>query len=165
MSRSGDSVRDLACSFFYLGHAPVASGTFGSLGAFVLCLLIPGSLLVPGSFHFGLTASALALFFFLVGVPLGTWAEAHYGTKDPKPFVLDEVMGFFVCVARPDAAYPDGRELIAGFLLFRLFDILKPIPARQFERLSKGWGIMLDDVVAGLYAWVVLWVLRTAFGW
>ena len=148
--------REILVTFFYLGYAPIASGTFGTLGALALCLLI------PRHWPFGITAAVLALFFLVIGVLCGPWAEQRFGRKDPKPFVLDEVMGFFVCVARP-GPYPSWKELTAAFLLSRFFDVIKPPPARQIERWPKGWGIMGDDFIASVYAWLMLWVLRDYF--
>jgi len=149
--------REILVTFFYLGHAPVASGTFGTLGALGLCLLI------PRHWHFGLTSAVLALVFLVAGVLCGDWAERRFGGKDPKEFVLDEVMGFFVCVARPGSVFPSMKELIIAFVLSRFFDVIKPPPARQVERWPKGWGIMGDDFVSAVYAWLMLWVLRDYF--
>jgi phosphatidylglycerophosphatase A len=85
---------------------------------------------------------------------LGVWAagegEKFFGRVDPAPVVIDEVVGQFIpFLWRPHASW---KLLIAGFILFRAFDIVKPFPARRAERARSGWGIMLDDVVAGVYA-------------
>ncbi|MFO0983794.1 MAG: phosphatidylglycerophosphatase A [Planctomycetota bacterium] len=149
--------REILVTFCYCGYAPVASGTAGTLGAVALCLLI------PRGWHFGLTALVLAAVFLLIGVALGGWAERRFRAKDPKPFVLDEVMGFFVCVARTDGAFPSWQQLGIAFLLSRFFDILKPFPARRLEKLEGGLGIMGDDFVAAVYAWMALSVLRDHF--
>lgn len=148
-------LRELLATFFFLGYSPWASGTVGSLGALLLAwLLLP----VPAMLNLGILSSygvlsgVLALLFLALGVPLGHWAEKRYGRKDPGPFVLDEVAGFFVPFCFFLHERPAWDEMLAAFFLFRLFDVVKPPPARRLERLRGGWGIMLDDVVAGLYA-------------
>jgi phosphatidylglycerophosphatase A len=93
-------------------------------------------------------AGAAALFF------LGVWAageaEKFFQRKDPGQVVIDEVVGqMLTFLARPDASW---KWLLAGFFLFRVFDVVKPFPARQIEKTAGGWGIMLDDVIAGLYS-------------
>jgi phosphatidylglycerophosphatase A len=135
------------------GRAPVAPGTFGSAVAALLLALIPFSR--PG----------LALFFVAVTVG-GTWAahraERLLGEKDPGAIVIDEVAGMTLAVL-PFPLTP--AVLGVGFLLFRLFDIVKPFPARASQRLPGGAGVMLDDLVAGLYALGVLALLRAAMRW
>jgi phosphatidylglycerophosphatase A len=103
-----------------------------------------------------LAASSLALF------ALGVWAagkaEVFFGRTDPGQVVVDEVVGqMLTFLLLPDATW---KWRVGGFLLFRAFDIVKPFPARQAERIPRGWGIMLDDVVAGVYGLAVLAVLR-----
>lgn len=149
--------REILVTFFYCGYSPVASGTAGTVGALGLCLLI------PRTWHFGLVAAVIVGATLIVGTALGAWAEKRFQAKDPKPFVLDEVMGFFVCLARTSAEFPSWKQLGIGFLLSRFFDILKPFPARRIERLPGGWGIMGDDFVAALWAWMMLYVLRDQF--
>lgn len=98
---------------------------------------------------------------FAVGVWAAGCAEESLGSKDPGPVVIDEVVGqVMTFLARPDARW---KWLIVGFFLFRLFDVIKPAPARQAERLPGGWGIMLDDVVAGGYSLVFLSLLGFVF--
>lgn len=102
-----------------------------------------------------LALSALTVFV------LGIWAAGHsekfFARVDPGPVVIDEVVGQMITFfARPDARW---RWLILGFLLFRIFDVVKPFPARRAERLPRGWGIMLDDVVAGTYSFGALTLL------
>jgi len=96
-------------------------------------------------------------------VLLGPWAERSFGRKDPQVFVLDEAIGYWIAVA-PFVDSPRAATVMAGFLLFRCFDILKPWPARRLERLPAGWGVILDDVAAGLYALIGLACAR-ALGW
>lgn len=144
-----DRLKEIISTFFYLGYAPVASGTFGSAGAMVLAWLLCFVLLeIP----YAAIAAVMIVFFFVIGVPLGHWAEIRYKKKDPGPFVIDEVMGYFVPLLFFVDQRPAWDELVAAFFLFRLFDVVKPFPARRLEKLPGGWGIMLDDLFAGLYA-------------
>jgi phosphatidylglycerophosphatase A len=122
-----------------IGYIPIAPGTWGSaLGVGVALLLALSPLAVHG---LGLIV--------LCGV--GMWAagvaEKLLGRKDASPIVIDEIVGMLVTYfALPMTILP----LVTGFVLFRLFDIIKPLP--QLERLPGGWGIMLDDLLAGLLA-------------
>jgi phosphatidylglycerophosphatase A len=95
----------------------------------------------------------------LVGIPAGTIIARELGRKDPGEVVIDEVAGQLIplCIAAPTWKY-----LLAAFILFRGFDIVKPPPLRQLERLPGGAGIMLDDVAAGIYALLVLLLLHFA---
>ena len=137
------------------GYFPIAPGTAGSLvgvavvaGLGLLPLHRPAAIAV-------LAASSMALF------ALGVWAageaEEFFGRADPSQVVVDEVVGqMLTFLLLPHAPW---KWLVGGFLLFRAFDIVKPFPARQAERIPRGWGIMLDDVVAGLYSLAVLAVI------
>ena len=137
------------------GYFPVASGTAGSLVGLAVVVGL-GRLPLRGAASIGvLAATSLALF------ALGVWAagaaEAYFGRTDPGQVVMDEVVGqMLTFLLIPHATW---RYLVGGFLLFRAFDILKPFPARQAERIPRGWGIMLDDVVAGAYGLAVLAVI------
>jgi phosphatidylglycerophosphatase A len=94
---------------------------------------------------------------FAVGVWSAGKAEKVFGRADPRQVVIDEVAGQIITfVATPRITW---IGLIAGFILFRAFDVVKPFPARRAERIPGGWGIMLDDVVAGLYSLIVLVIL------
>jgi phosphatidylglycerophosphatase A len=101
----------------------------------------------------------------VVVTALGVWAageaERALGAKDPGAIVVDEVAGMTLSVL---ALPPTPGLLLAGFLLFRLFDVLKPFPANVAQRLPGGLGVMIDDVIAGLYALVLLVVARRV-GW
>jgi phosphatidylglycerophosphatase A len=110
--------------------------------------------------------SPLPLLGFLVVVTLvGTWAageaERALGSKDPGAIVVDEVAGMTLSIA---AVAPTPAAIVAGFVLFRAFDIVKPFPANAAQRLPGGLGIMLDDLIAGLYALVLL-ILAGRAGW
>ncbi len=135
------------------GYFPKGPGTAGSLAAAVLAWL----LVVLA----GWPAPALAILAAILTLP-AVWASERAGRywqeKDPQRVVVDEVVGQWLALA----AVPDSRwkYWIAGFVAFRLFDIWKPFPVRNAERLPGGWGIVADDLVAGLYGAVVLLLLR-----
>jgi phosphatidylglycerophosphatase A len=136
-------------TFFGAGYSPVAPGTAGSLAAIPLVLLI--RIASP-------MWAELAIIAVLFGA--GGWsaaaAERLLACEDPGPVVIDEVVGMLVTMVAVPLSWP---SLVAGFLAFRVMDIVKPYPARRLERLGGGLGIMADDVAAGVYANVVLQVL------
>ncbi|GAB4386274.1 MAG: phosphatidylglycerophosphatase A [Phycisphaerales bacterium] len=150
---------------FGLGYRQPASGTWGSLpsvalaGAMLACGAGPGSMPL---IYFGVLGVVMVAF-TLVCVLRGDEAEARWGV-DPGQVVADETAG--QCLALmfiPASAQADPRAavflLLAAFVLFRFFDIIKLEPARSLQRVPGGWGIALDDWAAGLYAGVVVWVL------
>ncbi|HSW49333.1 MAG TPA: phosphatidylglycerophosphatase A [Bryobacteraceae bacterium] len=142
-------IADLIATCLGLGRAPVAPGTAGSLGAVAL-----GALLA----HFRGWEQADFALLAAVSLAPGIWA-AHVvsrasGEEDPSRIVVDEAIGQWVTLA--GAAAFNWKSLLAGFLLFRAFDIWKPPPVRQAERLAGGVGIVADDVAAGLYGALVL---------
>ena len=111
---------------------------------------------------------ALAIVLVL-GLGLAPWAERHWGGKDPREFVLDEVAGMWlVGLLCPHAFLSPGSSRLLGvalgFIAFRVFDVAKPWPIRRIERLPGGWGVMLDDLMAAVYAAVFLWGAR-GLGW
>jgi phosphatidylglycerophosphatase A len=135
------------------GYSPVAPGTAGSLVAAVGLWLIPFS-------SVGLWAALAAV------VVAGIWAshhvEAALGRKDPGVIVIDEVAGMMVAVLLLPRT---PGVLLCAFLLFRFFDIWKPFPAREAEALRGGFGVMVDDLIAGVYALVLIMGARMLFGW
>ena len=139
----------LISSFFFIGYSPYAPGTIGSLAGLGLYWVL--------SRHcsLGLYFLILALL-FIIGILIGKKAEEAFGKKDCRKFVLDEVCGMLIALAM----VPFGLfYIITGFILFRLFDILKPFPAKLAEKLPHGWGVMLDDVVAGIYTNLALQII------
>jgi phosphatidylglycerophosphatase A len=129
-------------TFFGLGFFPVAPGTLTSLAVVLLYRYLLHSLPLP----YSLLVLALLL---SLGVPASSAYSSELKKKDPGRIVIDEAAGqFLVFILVP----PDWTFLVIGFLLFRFFDILKPFPVRRLEALSGGWGIMADDVAAGLLA-------------
>jgi phosphatidylglycerophosphatase A len=128
-----------------LPRFPGTWGTTGAAGIFACALLVP----VPAEHLFWATAAA-ALAVSVVSVPLGTMAQKAFGSKDPRQFVLDEVAGFFVSLSF-QVHYSVGAGFVA-FLAFRALDIFKPWPIRRVESLRGGWGILMDDILAGVAA-------------
>lgn len=138
----------VSCCF--LGCSPFAPGTVGTLGGVAIAWALRGT---QWYLAWSLLAAALL---YLVGRSLGEWSEQYAGEKDPGIFVLDEVIGYLITVAW--CAGPSLLTLVAGFFVFRFFDVFKPGPARRMERIPGGDGILLDDVVAGLIGLVFVMV-------
>ena len=134
-----------------VGFAPIAPGTAGSVVGLVLFWMVRST----GSTWLEVT---VLLAVTMAGVAAAYAAEARYLRRDPGLVVIDEVAGMLVTLLAVPVGF--GGALV-GFFAFRLFDIVKPFPARQAERLPGGWGVMVDDLVAGLYAQgllrLVLW--------
>ncbi len=152
----------ISCAGF--GYAPVASGTFGTVGAMLLVMAL-WPIRNESWFHFGGAMVVFCVVSLAVGVALGGWAERFYGKKDPKPFVLDELLGYFAALFRTGEGFPGWKEMVVAFFVFRLFDVIKPPPGRQLEQLPRGWGIMLDDLAAGIYTWMFVSALRWYCAW
>lgn len=132
-------VRAIATGLF-TGYAPIAPGTAGSLLALAF-FLIPG-------FDQPVVLGSSALLIFALGV-FTSGQLSREGDRDPSVVVIDEVAGMWIAMLFLPATLP---VVGASFLLFRIFDIIKPFPARNLERLPGGWGIMMDDVAAAIYA-------------
>jgi len=133
------------------GWSPVAPGTVGTLGAIPLFWALR-QLPLPASL-----AATLAL--FLLAVPAATRAGVHWKVADASPIVIDEVAGYLVAMALVPWSWP---AALAGAAFFRLFDVMKPWPASAFDRWKSGFGVVLDDVVAGAFAWSALVVFQLA---
>jgi phosphatidylglycerophosphatase A len=143
-------------TFFGAGYGKPGPGTWGSVAA----------LLLWAAFAFTLHPSTLTLTLALtigivvataLGVPAATIVERESGITDPGFVVIDEVIGQWIALLGSPA---DWRHGLIALVLFRLLDITKPFPVRRFERLPGGWGIIFDDVAAGLYALGVASLLR-----
>ncbi len=150
-NRTGTSIARLVSTWFGSGYAPRAPGTAGSLAGLAAAILLR-EFAGFAWWHFLLLAAAL--------FPLSVWAATRtaraLGLKDPGLVVVDEVLGQWVALA---GAHPfNWKSYVAAFVLFRLFDIWKPPPVRQLETLSEGLGIVADDVMAGGYAALVLFL-------
>ncbi len=143
-------------TFFGAGLGKPGPGTWGSVAAVLLWAAwarfahpAPHALLIAL-----LAAIAVTI---VLGVPAATIVEREAGRTDPGFVVIDEVIGQWIALIWSPA---DWRHGLIALALFRLFDITKPFPVRRFERLPAGWGIVFDDVAAGLYALVVALLVR-----
>jgi len=141
----------------YLGYVPVAPGTFGSAAGLVVFAAVRWS----GSPALEL---AVIIFLFAVGVWSANAAERHFGGVDPAPVILDEVVGMLITLAFLPVNITGA---VVGFLLFRLFDVVKPWPANRLEAVHGGLGVMADDAMAGVYGNVAMRLLVVALpaGW
>jgi phosphatidylglycerophosphatase A len=142
-------------TWFGCGLSPAAPGTAGSLGALAAAWAVHAGFAPPTGFYCALAAALL-----LPSVWAAGEAARQLGIEDPGLVVIDEVLGQWVALA--GAAEFSLPQVAAAFVLFRLFDIFKPWPVRQAERLPGGWGIVADDVAAGACAAAALWLLRAA---
>ena len=154
----------LLATFFNVGNFPIAPGTLASLITTIVVFVF--------NYFFSpdpiVMISAIVLIFF-TGIIPARIAEEHYGKKDPHEIVIDEVPGQMISLlflpavlsTKSIAAY------IAGFFIFRFFDILKPTPVKQADRIEGGFGIMFDDVLAGLYSLgtihLLIYIYRSVF--
>ncbi len=138
----------LLATGFGSGWVPFAPGTAGTLvGVFICLLCLP----MPWILRLLFVLALLALSLYVAGQ-----AEKIYQKKDDQRIVIDEIIGLQITML-PVAI--NGLNLCAGFVLFRIFDILKPFPVRNLQELPGGWGIVADDVAAGIYAGAVMWLL------
>jgi phosphatidylglycerophosphatase A len=140
---------NLISTWFGCGRSPKAPGTVGSAAAIVLAIAI--------EYFFGNAPVGFAVLAALLFAP-AVWASGVSAraaqSKDPQFVVVDEVVGQWIALA--GAPSLNWKTYLLAFALFRLFDILKPPPVRQLERLPGGWGINADDAMAGVYAALVL---------
>jgi len=141
----------------YLGYVPVAPGTFGSAAGLVVFAAVRWS----GSPALEL---AVIILLFAVGVWSANAAERHFGGVDPAPVILDEVVGMLITLAFLPV---NVTGAVVGFLLFRLFDVVKPWPANRLEAVHGGLGVMADDAMAGVYGNVAMRLLVVVLpaGW
>jgi len=139
-------------SGFLTGYSPVASGTVGSIAALLIYL-------IPGFEQLFIIIPAIILF-LVYGIYLGDKFEAEYG-KDPAQCTIDEIVGTWISlIALPKTTW----IIVAAFLLWRILDIIKPAPARNLEKLKGGLGIMIDDVVSGIYTLIIMHLIVYLLG-
>jgi len=123
-----------------VGYVPIASGTFGSAAGLLVWAIVPST---------GVAQAVAIIGLFVAGSWSGNVAERHFGRSDPGQVVIDEVMGMLITLFLNPVGW---RGLVAAFLLFRIFDVVKPYPANRLERLHGGVGVMADDAMAAVYA-------------
>jgi phosphatidylglycerophosphatase A len=156
-------------TFFFIGHCEPGPGTWASIATVVIwwftiahrawwiAVGIRAISTVP------VITAAAALLVTLIGIPAATAVARAWKKKDPSQVVIDEVAGQLVtliaCPITASAGAAIWKPALTALILFRVFDILKPPPVRQLEALPEGTGIMLDDIGAGIYAWIVLHLL------
>ena len=141
-------MRKLIATFFGIGWIPGWAGTYASVVTAAMALAAHEL----GAPWWSLAAAAAVV--TVVGIAVGQRAHEDFASKDPRPFVLDEVSGMLIAAGAlwlPQSEVAWATAAIALFW-FRVTDVLKPPPARQLERLPRGWGIVLDDVAAGAMA-------------
>ncbi len=146
-------VKEFFFTGFYSGYCPVAPGTAGTFVAMVIYILeniFLGNILGNSIIYVNIV---IVLILIYPSIKLGDAAEVFFKDKDPQQVVLDEMMGYWIGILFIPFSFTGAA---AAFLLFRLFDIIKPFPARNVESLKGGLGIMLDDYVAGIYTCICM---------
>jgi len=147
-----DRLKLFFASGFLTGYFPIASGTVGSFLAILIYLFIPG-------FSEPYILVIFILIFLIIGIYTSDFAEKVYGF-DPPEVVIDEIVGMWITML----FVPKTFVLSAiGFLLFRVFDIIKPFPAKQSQQIKGGLGIMIDDLIAGFYSLIILHIILLIF--
>lgn len=135
-------------SGFYTGYIPFASGTFGSLVALIIYLLIPNS----DDYR---ALLFLIILFTIVGLLVSNKFEKVYGS-DPAECTIDEWVGTWISLINLPKSF---LWIFIAFIIWRLLDIIKPFPARQSENLNGGFGIMADDIISGFYTFLIMQVI------
>ncbi|HCV44041.1 MAG TPA: phosphatidylglycerophosphatase A [Bacteroidetes bacterium] len=175
-TRSIPFFTNIIATGFFSGYIPWASGTFGTIVGILIYLLpstespaVLSAMIIVGLFTGVWTSGRVA---DIVGHKLtrsaelakATFQPGEHEAADPSIVVIDEIVGMWIALLFVPKTIV---AVVIAFFAFRAFDIVKPPPARQLERIPNGWGIMLDDVVAGVYAniaiQICLWILRSAF--
>ncbi|MCU7495146.1 MAG: phosphatidylglycerophosphatase A [Ignavibacteria bacterium] len=140
-------------SGFYTGYIPFAPGTFASLAALILYYLIPG-------FELPYVLIPMIVVFAAIGIKAGDRFEIMYGKKDPSQCTIDEVVGMWISLLFLPKRL---NYVILSFIIWRIFDIIKPSPARNAEKLPGGLGIMLDDIIAAVYSCILVHLIIFLF--
>ncbi len=136
---------EIIASCFYIGYIPGAPGTYGSLFA----------LLLISQFEI-LTNIFSIILFILIGLIFSTLMEKQSKKRDDQRIIIDEFAGMLITFYLVPINF---LYLVLGFVLFRLYDIFKPYPIKKLQKLPAGWGIMVDDILAGIYARIVLYII------
>ncbi len=141
---------DWLSSVFKIGYLPIAPGTWGSLAALILWYIIINTIST-------FTLITLIIAIFILGVFVSSITESHLAIKDPSIIVIDEWVGQWIALVFLPKSVVWG---LSAFLLFRIFDIWKPYPINVLDRIKGGFGIMADDVLAGVYTLLIISLLR-----
>jgi len=136
-----------------VGYVPFAPGTFGSAAGLVMWWALPASVSMQ---------LAAIVILFVIGSWSGGVAERHFGTTDPSQVVIDEVMGMIITLVLNPVGW---KGALGAFLLFRVFDVIKPWPSDRLERLPGGIGVMADDAMAAVYANLTLRAILAGWHW
>jgi phosphatidylglycerophosphatase A len=145
-------LKEIVFTALYSGYSPIAPGTAGTVVALLIYVL---EYFLFGQFCIYIN---IILVFVLLypAIKVGDAGERFFGVKDPSGVVFDEVMGYWISVM----FHPFNWIIVVlAFFIFRFMDILKPFPAKQLQKLKGGWGIMIDDYIAGLYTNIILFII------
>ena len=153
MNKSKDLINESIVSFFFLGRAPVAPGTFGTLGSLTLAYFVVQNI----EAYTGYLLLSIGLTLYYIGLQVAPWCEEKYG-KDPGIYVLDEVIGYLIPISFLIILNNEITQQIwiLSFIAFRVFDVLKIWPAKDLEMIEGGHGILLDDVAAGFQTLILI---------
>ncbi|MBP8849749.1 MAG: phosphatidylglycerophosphatase A [Breznakibacter sp.] len=143
-------INRLIATAFGLGYSPIAPGTMGAIGGIAVYLLIINSLS-----QVNMILGLLIILFLCLGIIASNKLESEWG-KDPSKIVIDEVVGVWIALLFIPSEW---QYTLGAFLLFRFFDIVKPLYIKRAEKLKGGWGVMFDDVLAGVYANIVIQIV------
>jgi phosphatidylglycerophosphatase A len=141
-------IKEFFFTAFYSGYSPVAPGTAGTLVAMALYILENFIFSSANPLYLNIFNFLFVLVIIYPCIKLGDSAEIFYNTKDPQQVVLDEVLGYWIGILFIPFSF---SYALMAFFLFRLFDIIKPYPANTLQSLKGGLGIMIDDIIAGIY--------------
>ena len=146
---------------FGAGYSPIAPGTAGALVGISITIQkeVWGLAFFNTQYLVDLDLIVLIIVFMLIGVLATNALEKEWG-HDPQKIVIDEIVGVWIAILAIPMSW---NTLILAFILFRIFDIWKPLGIRKMEQLKGGWGVMMDDVLAGVYANIVLQILLYFF--
>ena len=159
--KKSDFLAKIISTGIFVGYFPVAPGTCGSFVVLALYFLLHRYVACDDIhlLHIHISSFILLPFLVIVLFVLGIWSAArceYFWGKDPGKVVIDEIVGMLVTIGFIPL---NGAIMVTGFFVFRAFDIIKPPPIRWLEKLPHGWGIMADDILAGVYANIVLRLL------
>lgn len=145
-------LKEILFTGFYSGYFPIAPGTAGTVVAMIL-VLIEYLIFKQNSWIVNLI---LLIIFFYPSIRLSDDGAKFFNKKDPKQVVIDEIIGYWITILFFPISY---KLIIVAFIAFRVFDISKPYPVKSVEKIKGGAGIVLDDCVAGIFAWIVIYLL------